>query len=96
MPRNKDPIWKNFICKTKEGNTGKWAICKICEKEMQGIPKRMEIHYELCSTGIEKNTGNYKNYLYLFINYYYSLLILKLGFNIYFVIFRDKNSAFFI
>ena len=70
MPRNKDPIWNNFICKTKEGNAGKKDICKICKKEMQGIPKRMEIHYELCSTGIDKNTGVYNNiYLLIIIQY---------------------------
>ena len=55
MSRNKDPLWNNFICKTKEGNVGKWAIYKTCKKEMREIPKWMEIHNELCSTGIDKN-----------------------------------------
>ena len=73
MPRNKDLIWNNFICKTKERNNGKWAIHKICKKEMQGNSKAwkyMEIHYELCSIGIDKNMSIYNN-IYLFITIQY-------------------------
>lgn len=65
MPRIKDPIWNHFSCKIKGGNSGKWAVCKLCEKEMQGIPKRMEKHYELCSAQID-NTGNYTFFCFYF------------------------------
>lgn len=45
MPKLKDAIWKHFKCIQKKGNSGKWAICKKCDKEMQGIPERMKVHF---------------------------------------------------
>lgn len=49
MPRTTDPIWKFFERTVKASNSGKWATCKKCRREMQGIPSRMKIHYDECS-----------------------------------------------
>ena len=49
MPKNKHPVWVNFECKTKKGNSGKWAVCKKCKKDMQGIPSRMMKHSKVCT-----------------------------------------------
>lgn len=48
MPKSKHSVWVNFRCVNKDQNSGKWAICKKCEKEMQGIPQRMLKHIEKC------------------------------------------------
>ena len=29
------------------GPTGKWATCKKCKKEMQGIPERLKQHFKI-------------------------------------------------
>lgn len=78
MPREKNPIWNYFNCQSKENNSGKWAICKKCNIEMQGIPQRMKKHIENCnqdennlSTGnnsTEINEGRYLCIDILFIN----------------------------
>ncbi|XP_047986596.1 uncharacterized protein LOC125226609 [Leguminivora glycinivorella] len=47
MPREKDPVWSFFSC-TKTKNTGLWARCKKCDKEMQGILNRMKSHVKVC------------------------------------------------
>lgn len=45
MPKPKHFIWWYFDCINKKQNsTGKWAKCRECTKEMQGIPSRMEKH----------------------------------------------------
>lgn len=44
MPKPKHLVWKYFECMNKKENTGKWAKCRECSKEMQGIPSRMEKH----------------------------------------------------
>lgn len=49
MPKRKLNIWKYFEETKKVGNSGKWAKCKKCKKEMQGIPKRLNDHYVKCS-----------------------------------------------
>lgn len=54
MPKPKDPIWNHFQNINKAGNTGKWAICKTCKKEMQGIPSRMKEHRLKCSISDEE------------------------------------------
>lgn len=48
MPRDKHPIWQHFHCQSKEKNTGKWAKCKTCGAEMQGIPQRLIKHNMTC------------------------------------------------
>lgn len=48
MPKQKSSVWKDFKCVYKENNSGKWAVCKSCKKEMQGIPQRMTKHLEIC------------------------------------------------
>lgn len=53
MPRDKNPIWKYFHCKSKENNSGKWAVCKKCGFEMQGIPQRMTKHVQICNNNKE-------------------------------------------
>lgn len=53
MPKNKHPVWVNFECKIKKGNSGKWAVCKKCKKEMQGIPSRMMNHSKVCTSHAE-------------------------------------------
>lgn len=55
MPKAKNSVWRHFECLIKNKNsTGKWAKCRECSKEMQGIPSRMEKHI---STH-QKNTSN--------------------------------------
>lgn len=45
MPKPKHSVWRYFECIIKKKNsTGKWAKCRECSKEMQGIPSRMEKH----------------------------------------------------
>ncbi|CAH1113881.1 unnamed protein product [Psylliodes chrysocephalus] len=47
MPKPKHSVWRYFECifKNKNKNSyGKWAKCRECSKEMQGIPSRMEKH----------------------------------------------------
>lgn len=51
MPRTTDPVWKFFEKMLKVKNSGKWAKCKKCAREMQGIPSRMKKHYEECWLG---------------------------------------------
>lgn len=48
MPKVKGLIWRKFDCLQKATNTGKWARCKQCRIEMQGIPCRMEKHLLTC------------------------------------------------
>lgn len=51
MPRKRDPVWSDFDCiKTK--NTGFWARCKKCGKEMQGILDRLKKHTKICQPGV--------------------------------------------
>lgn len=47
MPRPKLNIWSSFI-EIKSKNKGKWARCRKCLKEMQGIPSRMQNHFNQC------------------------------------------------
>lgn len=49
MPKNKDIVWSKFECITSK-NSGNWAMCKVCKKEMQGIPTRMKKHLQSCIT----------------------------------------------
>ncbi|CAG9770117.1 unnamed protein product [Ceutorhynchus assimilis] len=46
---DKHPIWQHFYCQSKEKNTGKWAKCKTCGAEMQGIPQRLIKHNMTCN-----------------------------------------------
>jgi len=48
MPRTTDPVWKFSEKTLKVKNSGKWAKWKKCAKEMQGIPSRLNKHYEEC------------------------------------------------
>lgn len=50
MPKPKHPVWANFDCITKNKNTGNWARCKKCSKELQGIPSRMKKHIFICNS----------------------------------------------
>ncbi|XP_047538459.1 uncharacterized protein LOC125072033 [Vanessa atalanta] len=52
MPREKDPVWSYFSC-TKTKNTGLWARCKKCNKEMQGIINRMKSHVKVCQPQVK-------------------------------------------
>lgn len=56
MPRDKDPIWAYFVCKSKANNSGKWAVCKKCNLEMQGIPQRMTKHFQKCNKNDDTQT----------------------------------------
>ena len=52
MPRTKDPVWAEFECdRTK--NSGLWAICRKCKKEMQGILHRLKRHSSVCNSAVE-------------------------------------------
>lgn len=44
MPRNPHPIWASFNVIQKQGNSGKWAQCKKCKRQFQGIPERLMKH----------------------------------------------------
>ena len=48
MPRQQDPVWKFFNRIKKDNNSGPWAVCKKCDKQMQGIVERLRKHYEEC------------------------------------------------
>ena len=48
MPRHADPVWDKFSRLTKDGNSGRWAKCKKCNREMQGIPSRLKCHLDIC------------------------------------------------
>ena len=48
--RSLDPIWIYFEVVNKPQNVGKWAKCKKCDKEMQGIVSRLKLHQEKCQT----------------------------------------------
>jgi transcription termination factor NusB len=48
--RKKDGIWQHFVEITNKfkGKTGCRAMCKLCEKEMQGLVQRLKQHREKC------------------------------------------------
>ncbi len=48
MPKQKDPIWLYFEEIRKPNNSGKWAKCKICGSESQGITERLKSHHKKC------------------------------------------------
>lgn len=48
MPKPLHPVWADFQLIAKPNNTGKWAKCKHCSKEFQGIPERMVKHRDIC------------------------------------------------
>ena len=50
MPRQTDPIWNHFIKSTKKGNSGNWARCSKCRKELRGIPSRLKCHFDICGS----------------------------------------------
>lgn len=51
MPKPAHPVWVNFNVISKTGNSGKWAQCKKCKKELQGIPQRLLKHVSICCPG---------------------------------------------
>lgn len=59
MPKVMSAVWVKFDCVAKANNTGKWARCKKCKMEMQGIPSRMEKHLFTCgAVGAVDAEGN--------------------------------------
>lgn len=57
MPKNKDIVWAKFDCITSK-NSGNWARCKLCQREMQGIPTRMKKHLQICTKESAKESRN--------------------------------------
>ena len=53
--RKKDPIWVSFQ-RVKKGK-GYRAVCKTCNKEIQGVLERMKKHLTVCS--VNPTQGNY-------------------------------------
>lgn len=47
--RKSDNVWNSFKKITVPGKTGCRAVCKVCEKEMQGLVERMKKHLDDCS-----------------------------------------------
>lgn len=47
--RKLDPLWNNFVKVANDNKTGYRAICKNCNKEMQGVIQRMKKHEDICS-----------------------------------------------
>lgn len=58
MPKHLDPIWNHFTSAKKENNCGKWAVCKKCRKEMQGIPARLRLHVKKCLKDSNADSDN--------------------------------------
>jgi len=58
MPRHADPVWDNFWRVTKDGNKGRWAKCKKCKTEMQGIPSWLKYHYDICWAETESSAAD--------------------------------------
>ena len=52
MGRKNDPIWRFYNETKKSKNSGKWAVCKSCSIEMQGIPERMKHHHNVCNSNM--------------------------------------------
>ena len=55
MPKIKNPVWVHLI--NKPSNSGNWARCKKCLKELQGIPSRMEKHILSCKIENQPSTS---------------------------------------
>lgn len=55
--RKRDPIWLYFKEKFEVGKKGSRAICKKCEKEMQGLVARLKNHLSICAS-IEKDADD--------------------------------------
>lgn len=48
--RRHDAIWLHFQKLPSRTATGCRAKCNICGHEMQGLVKRMKVHYDKCSS----------------------------------------------
>jgi len=48
MPRRQDPVWRAFNRVKKDNNSGPWAVCTKCHRQMQGIVERLHKHYAEC------------------------------------------------
>ena len=46
--RKQDDIWAYFKKSVTPGKTGSRATCRSCNKEIQGLVKRMKDHFEVC------------------------------------------------
>lgn len=46
--RKEDIIWKFFEKKTDPNKTGCRAVCKSCNKEIQGLVQRLKDHKKFC------------------------------------------------
>ena len=44
MPRHADPVWDEFSRLTIDRDSGRWAKCKKCKREMS----RLKYHYDIC------------------------------------------------
>lgn len=60
MPKTEHPVWVHFELINKPSNSGNWARCKRCFKELQGIPSRMEKHIASCRIENQPSTSNLK------------------------------------
>ncbi|CAH2090930.1 unnamed protein product [Euphydryas editha] len=61
MPKPLHLVWADFQLIAKPNNTGKWAKCKHCAKEMQGIPERMVKHRDICIRARNSNSTTHPN-----------------------------------
>lgn len=61
--RKEDSIWQFYIKKTERNKLGCRAVCKKCNKEIQGLVQRLKAHHEICNKQQETNSGKLNNVL---------------------------------
>ena len=56
--RKTDPIWNDFDKINVDGRKGFRAVCKGCEKVMEGQVQRLKLHARKCTSSRFKNAGD--------------------------------------
>ncbi|XP_055845077.1 uncharacterized protein LOC129911335 [Episyrphus balteatus] len=51
--RKKDPIWTHYNEIHDVNKKGSRAVCKACNKEIQGIPQRLKEHFKSCCAHVQ-------------------------------------------
>lgn len=64
--RKKDPIWNHYIEKSDKAKTGVRAVCKNCNKELQGLVQRLKNHHIICKNVVSVPAAG-KYFCFLFI-----------------------------
>ena len=48
--RNEFSVWQHFIKNKVVGKLGCRAVCKKCDKQLQGLVDRLKSHWETCKS----------------------------------------------